>query len=358
MTIGCTYSKGFLCFAMILLYSGLFSQPTKKFKTPYDRDDLDLVPPPPDYNELKYWIVHPEKEDFGDLVPGKGELKEYQETADVDVFFIYPTIYSGKQDPDHPWFADVNDEKLNKAIAKSTIKNQATAFNASAKVYSPLYRQAHIGVYRIDNLPLKVEALEYAYLDVKRAFEHYLKNWNNGRPIIIASHSQGTNHAVKLLREFFEERPLMNKLVAAYIIGMPLSRATFSYIPICENPEDTGCWITWNTYAKGYYPPDHDFWFDNGLSVNPLSWKTDTTYVSWGENRGGLLRNYKKLRPGLVDAQNMDGMLWINKPRFFGNFLLNWDRYHIADYNLFYLNIRENVADRVAAYLEKQEQKN
>lgn len=353
MSISLTYAR-FLCGILIVSLSlGAAAQSKKKFKTKYDRDDLDLVPPAPDYGQMKYWIAHPDVKDLADEVPGKGELKEYQSNAEVDVFFVYPTIYTKRQDKDHPWFADVNDEKLNKEIAKSTIKNQASVFNASAKVYAPLYRQAHIGVYYVGNLPLKVEALEYAYTDVKRAFEYYLENWNNGRPIIIASHSQGTNHAVSLLRDFFESKALMNQLVAAYIVGMPLDKKTFSYIPVCDEPTETGCWLTWNTYIRDYYPPQHEFWYGNALNVNPLSWTTDTTYVSWGANRGGVLKNFRKIRPGLSDAQNMDGMLWINKPKFFGNFLMNWDRYHVVDYNLFYMNIRENVAERVEAYLEE-----
>ena len=354
MSISCPYCKVSVSVLMLILSFSTFSQAAKKFKTKYTRDDLSLIPAAPDYNQMKYWVAHPEKKDMADEVPGKGELMEYQKTAEVDVFFIYPTIYSGKQKADNPWFADVNDEKLNKNIAKSTIKNQASVFNGSAKVYAPLYRQAHIGVYYVDNLPLKVEALQYAYKDVKRAFEYYLENWNNGRPIIIASHSQGTNHATTLLKEFFEERPLMSQLVAAYIIGMPMDKNTFTYIPTCDEPTKTGCWLTWNTYIKDYYPPNHDFWYEDALNVNPLSWKTDTTHVSWRENRGGVLRNFKKIRPGLSDAQNTDGILWINKPRFFGNFLLNWKRYHIVDYNLFYMNIRENVKDRVEAYLESK----
>lgn len=353
MAISSTYTKFFAGLLFFCVCSGAYTQSSKKFKSKYDRDDLDLVPAAPDYSQIKYWVAHPEVEDKADLVPGKGELREYQETAEVDVFFIYPTIYTKKQHKDHPWFADVNDAKLNKEIATSTIKYQATVFNASGKVYAPLYRQAHIGVYYADNLPLKVEALDFAYQDVKRAFEYYLENWNNGRPIIIASHSQGTNHAVSLLRDFFESKALMNQLVAAYIVGMPLDKGTFSYIPTCENPEDTGCWLTWNTYARDYYPPNHDFWYAHALNVNPLNWKTDTTYVSWGENRGGILKNYKKIRPGLSDAQNMDGMLWINKLRFFWSFLINWDRYHVVDYNLFYLNIRDNVEERVTMFLKE-----
>ena len=350
MVISLTYAKNLLGFLLILSISLANAQPPKKFKTKYDRDDLDLVPAVPDYSQMKYWIAHPDTEDMADMVPGKGELKENQAAAEVDVFFIYPTIYTKKQDKEHPWFADVNDEKLNKEIANSTIKNQASVFNGSGKIYSPLYRQAHIGVYYIDNLPLKVEALDFAYQDVKNAFEYYLENWNNGRPIIIASHSQGTNHAVNLLSDFFENRPLMDQLVAAYIVGMPLDKGTFSYIPTCNDSDDTGCWLTWNTYAKDYYPKDHDFWYADALNVNPLSWTTDTAYVSADYNKGGILRNFRKIRPGISDAQNADGMLWIDKLNFFWSFLINWDRYHIVDYNLFYINIRENVEERVKSY--------
>ena len=337
---------------LVLLLTPLFlpGQKQKKFKTKFTIEDLSKIPPAPDYAQMKYWIAHPDQEDAADLVPGKGELKEYQETAEVDVFFIYPTIYTKKQNPEHPWFANVNDEKLNKQISRSTIKYQSSVFNASAKVYAPLYRQSHIGVFFLD-LKLKIEALEYSYQDVRRAFKYYLKNFNNGRPIIIASHSQGTTHAVSLLREFFQGKELMDKLVAAYIIGMPLRDDTFNSIPICENATENGCWLSWNTYRQGYYPPNHDYWYEAGVSVNPLSWERDSTHVSRGANKGGVLRNFKKIRPGLSDAQNNEGMLWINKPKFFGNIFLNWERYHVADYNLFYINIRENVEQRVEAYL-------
>lgn len=344
-----------LLFVLLPFFSQ--SQRVKKFRGKYDLEDLQKVPEAPDYDFLKYWIAHPEKEDMADLVPGKGELQEYQETSDVDVFFIYPTIYQGKQDKEHPWIADANDKKLNKRIGQTTIKNQASVFNSVAKIYAPLYRQAHLNVYYAGDLKLKVEALEFAYTDVRRAFQYYLENWNNGRPIIIASHSQGTTHAVSLLREFFENRPLIDQLVSAYIVGMPLAKDTFSDIPICDDPGDTGCWLTWNTFRRDYYPPGHEYLYRRALNVNPLSWTTDSTYVSWGQNKGGVLRNFQKILPGLSDAQNVDGMLWINKPRFFGNFLINWDRYHIADYNLFYLNIRENVEQRVEKYLNLHPEK-
>lgn len=342
----------FTLFTITLFLS--YSQSAKKYKGKYGVEHLEKVPPAPDYSKLDLWIAHPEVNDMADMVPGKGELAQYQDSADVDVFFIYPTIYTKKQDKDHPWFADVYDEKLNKRIGESTIKYQATVFNASGKIYAPLYRQAHIGIYYGDDLKLKVEALDFAYQDVKKAFKYYLENWNNERPIIIASHSQGTNHAVTLLKEFFEyDEELKKQLVAAYIVGMPIDKDTFNEISPCKKEDDLGCWLTWNTYRRDYYPPDHEFWYSNALNMNPLSWSTGDEYVSWGANRGGILKNYKKIRPGLSDAQNADGMLWINKPKFFGNFLLGWKRYHIVDYNLFYMNIRENVEVRVQSYLDQ-----
>jgi len=312
-----------------------------------------MRPAAPDYTQEKYWIALPDKSDMADLVPGRAKLSDGQQQATVDVFFIYPTIYLKKQYEEHPWYADVNDEKLNERIANSTIKYQATVFNGVARVYSPLYRQAHIGVYYGDEA-LKQKALEIAYEDVKEAFRFYLENWNQGRPIIIGSHSQGTNHAITLLKDFFEEdSELRAKLVAAYIVGMPVERDSFEEIPPCQSNDDIGCWLTWNTYAQGFYPSRHDYWYGNAVNINPLSWSLDDAYVSHEMNEGGILKNFKKVRPGLSDAQNHEGMLWINKPRFFGNFLLNWDRYHVVDYNLFYLNIRKNVADRVAAYLNQ-----
>lgn len=342
------------CLSVLMLIP-LFLFGQKEYKGKYGIDDLEKAPAAPDYSQMKYWVAHPDKEDMADLVPGKGELAEYQESAAVDVFFVYPTIYSKKQSKEFPWLADVNDEKLNKKIAKSTIKYQSTVFNGSAKVYAPLYRQAHIGVYYVDDLKLKVEALEFAYQDVRKAFKYYLENFNNGRPIIIASHSQGTTHATSLLREFFDDEKLQDQLVAAYIVGMPVREKTFDAIAPCETPGETDCWVSWNTYKKGYYPPNHDFWYNEAVSTNPLSWKRDSTYVTWGNNQGGILKNYRKIRTGLSDAQNKDRMLWINKPKFFGNFLINWDRYHVVDYNLFYLSIRDNVELRVENYLKKRE---
>ncbi len=337
----------------LALFMGLFAhaqgEPTYKGK--YGIDDFSKMPAAPDYSQLRYWIAHPELEDEADQVPGPAQQVDLQEGDPVDIFFIYPTIYAKKQQEANPWFADVNDEKLNENIATSTIKYQASVFNESGKIYAPLYRQAHIAIYYAD-LELRKEALALAYQDVRQAFEYYLEHYHQGRPLIIASHSQGTDHAVTLLKEFFDGKAAMQeKLVAAYLVGMPIKRDTFKEIAPCTTPDQVGCWLTWNTYKKGYYPPHHDYWYGGAFNINPLSWMDNDEYMGFDANKGGILKNFKKIRPGVSDAQSVDGLLWINKPRFFGNFLINWNRYHVVDYNLFYTNIKENVQLRVDTYL-------
>src|SRR5258706_533076 len=91
----------------------------------------------------------------------------------------------------------------------------------AAPDYSNLfYWQAHLRAYYTTDTARALAAFELAYQDIKTAFQYYLDHYNNGRPIIIASHSQGSSHAQRLLKEFFENGPLKNRLVAAYVIGM------------------------------------------------------------------------------------------------------------------------------------------
>lgn len=331
---------------LLLSHATLIAQRSK-----YGQESLQLLPKAPDYSNLNAWAAHPTKYDSADVVPGTGELKPNQENAAVDVFFVHPTIYTGKQNSGNPWNGDIYDTQLNEEVDQSTIKNQASVFNESARVYAPRYRQAHLQVFYTSDQELKAKALDFAYEDVKKAFEHYLANDNQGRPIIIASHSQGTLHAARLLQEFFDQKPLKMKLVAAYLVGMPLNKSLYQGILPCENPDETGCWISWNTFREGYYPDHFLKTYKDALSTNPLNWKIDGTYASREENRGGVLRKFDKIIPGVTDAQNHLGVLWSEKPHFPGRIFLRTKRYHIADYNLFYVNIRENVAERVGNYL-------
>lgn len=299
-----------------------------------------------DYSQLKYWAAHPSISDPSDRVPGSQAYTTPD--TDTDIFFIHPTTYTSYKG-EVMWNADINDQKLNERTDNTTILYQASAFNAGGSIYAPRYRQAHIEAFYTTNRVEGERSLDYAYEDVKQAFTYYLNNHNQGKNIIIASHSQGTRHAKVLLKEFFDGTQLQNQLIAAYIIGIPVAKDEFEYIPTCQTPDDVGCYVSWRTFRAGDYPP-YGSGGDTTNVVNPLSWMTSTELVSRQQNEGAVLRNFDKVYPQLVDAQISEGVLWVNKPKFPWSFLFTTKNYHIVDINLFYMNIRQNVVERIDAF--------
>ena len=180
-----------------------------------------------------------------------------------------------------------------------------------------------------------------------------MKNYNNNRPIIIASHSQGTTHGARLLLDFFDEKPLRKQLVAAYLIGLPVPENTFQNIKVCESPEEIGCFCSWRTFKHGKFPKGYKP--NNNIAVtNPLTWTTDETPASATLNEGTVLYKFEKYyTKQLVDAQVKDGVLWVHKPKFRGSIFLISKNYHIADLNLFYTNVRNNAILRTDLFLGK-----
>lgn len=337
-----------LAFLQTLLIS---CQPGKmaisRISDPFLDEDTPVAP---DYSREECWAALPDRKDEADEVPATCTTKDAQATAVADVFFIYPTIFTYKPTGKNKWNADIHDSVLNKKIDEGTIKYQASIFNAAGKIYSPRYRQAHLTAYYTRDSIVKEKSFSIAYTDVKAAFEYYLAHYNNGRPIIIASHSQGTTHAIKLLKDFFDSKPLSKQLVAAYMVGMDVKGSYYETLKPCEEPAATGCYISWRTYAADYFPKFYNIPDEYPVCTNPLTWRTDSVYADRTLNKGAVLRDFNKIIPQACDAQVKDAVLRINKPYIKGRFLLNIKNYHIVDYNLFYINIRENAVERVKAF--------
>lgn len=303
----------------------------------------------PEFSKLNYWAAHPFKYDPSDNVPQS--LPDQTKDSLADVFFIYPTSYTNMKMPEG-WNANIDDDALNKKTDNSSILYQASVFNKYCRVFAPRYRQANLMAFFSENKDVPEAALDTAYVDVKNAFEYYLKNYNRGRPIIIASHSQGTLHAGKLLKEFFEGKELQKQLVCAYLIGLPVFTNYFSYLKPCNDSTATGCFVSWRTFKEGYTAPFIEREKQKAYVTNPLTWTMDTTFAPDDLNKGAVLRNFDKVIPRLVHAQVHGNVLWVNKPDFFGSVFLTMKNYHIADYNLFYENIRENVGARIKAFFK------
>ncbi len=302
----------------------------------------------PNYLDLRYWAAHPWKWDPSDSIPEPLRNETKQDSV-VDVFFVHPTTFTdGKDNRSN---AGIDDATVNSKTDYSAILYQASVFNAHSRVFAPRYRQAHYSNYFTSDTVKAAAAFELAYQDVKNAFETYLKQFNGGRPIIIAAHSQGTTHAARLLKEYFEGKTLQNKLVCAYLVGMPVPKQYFTSLQPCRDSLGTGCFVSWRTYQRGFEGADYVLKEKFEVVVtNPLNWKTDTTYAPASANRGGILKNFNKLVPAVTDAEVHKNILWVNKPSFFGSFLLTTKNYHIADINLFYKNIRDNVEQRIGMF--------
>jgi len=322
-------------------------------------------PPAPDYRLHAAWAALPESEDSADIAPRGAQ--DRQAKAEVDVFFVHPTTYllGGR------WNATLGTNRIDQRTDLTTIRNQASVFNGAGRIYAPRFRQAILYAYLHDDADsLKARAL--AYSDVARAFDAYLEHHSAGRPFILAGHSQGAHHLLRLLEERLADPELRQRLVAAYLVGVPMPadklERTLNGIPQCISERQTGCLVSWNTVASWadrsrfssiahYYPAG---WESNAGKVlvcsNPLSWRDgEKPAASAGprravavSHRGPLLR-----APGPASARCAEGLLEIEDPRG-PSFRLTRGRkgdYHVFDLSLFHLDIRENARLRAESYL-------
>jgi hypothetical protein len=101
-----------------------------------------------------------------------------------------------------------------------------------------------------------------AYNDVLDAWNYYLKNDNNGRGVVLVSHSQGSFILIRLIAEEIDGKPLQSRLVSAILMGttLPVAKGkdvggAFKSIPLCRSAEQTGCAITFASFRSTITPP-------------------------------------------------------------------------------------------------------
>ena len=298
----------------------------------------------PNYADLDYWAAHPWKKDLSDSIP---EPLRFETTdSSADVFFLHPTMYTKKL-KGKSLNAEIDDPYLNAKTDYSAILYQSSVFNQSCRIFAPRFREAHISqFFTLDTLE-SGKAFELAYADIRVAFEYYLKNFNHGRPIIIAAHSQGSKHALRLLKDYFEDKPLRNQLVVAYILGWQIPKDQFNTLTMCVDSLETGCICGWRTLREGYLPRYIKNEKGNSFVTNPLSWTIDEQPVSKDLNHGSVLFDFNKIYKGVASTRIKDNVLWISKPKFPHGSLYLSKNYHAGDINLFYINLRENVRTRI-----------
>jgi hypothetical protein len=318
--------------------------------------DATLAPPAPDYADPENWAALPSTTDASDDHPdglSNGPI------TGVSVFFVHPTSYFGRDN----WNQSLDDAAANWVVDERVLRHQASVFNGCCQIYAPRYRQATIFAF-IDQSGNGAAALDFAYQDVVRAFDRFLMEIGDA-PFILAGHSQGSLHGARLLRERIAGKRLAVRLVAAYLIGYSVAKDNTGGIPVCDHASATGCVIGWNTVdgdGVGIFPEAGAL-----VCTNPLTWEDDGAYAGHELNLGGV--GYPsfgppidgedvtrmEIEPGVADAECKRGVLSVPELRS-ASFpsRMSGDSMHVYDYSLYYLNLRQNAATRVRAFLDKR----
>ncbi|MBS0388680.1 MAG: DUF3089 domain-containing protein [Proteobacteria bacterium] len=326
--------------------------------------DSAATPAAPDYSQPRSWAAFPGRRSEADDLP-QGVAPGIDSGADV--FFIHPTTYLTMAVGNAAF--DAGGETAARVDA-AVLKFQASVFNGCCRIFAPRYRQASLRAITSNNAA-GYAAAELAYRDVERAFDAFLEA-SAGRPFILASHSQGSIHALRLLQQRIIGTPLQARLVAAYIVGtaLPVQIEQLG-LPVCRTATATGCVITWNTVRSGHddrrRKNDAVIWWQGSyqpiggrplVCVNPLDWRLDGE-ADAAANLGAVYsdgRGWPIPAPvvGLTGARCEQGLLGVSIPfgerRRFSDLLSLTGVDHDFDYNYFYMNIRANALARVRAY--------
>jgi len=295
-------------------------------------------------------------------------------TKDVDTFYIFATDYimSSFEEGASDYVSLDNPEFL--AGSQLEYRDHATAYADSTNVFAPYYRQA--GLRYAGEVIKKTGSftnalLGFPYEDITAALDYYFAHYNQGRPFIIAGHSQGSAIVLLMLRTYFKDHPdYYARMIAAYAVGYSVTDdylASNPHLKFATGECDTGVIIAWNTEGPKNVELNAKsvVILPKTRSINPLNWKLDETYAPASMNLGSIVVDEKTGEPSIgdvgADAQiNLKRGTVVTNARtdpmpedvarvaaeFFGP-----DGRHGSDYTYFYNNIKDNVAKRVAAYL-------
>jgi pimeloyl-ACP methyl ester carboxylesterase len=256
------------------------------------------------------------------------------------------------------------------AGASRGFQGQATAFEPVGNIFAPYYRQAATDILALPFDQQQAIVTGIPKTCIFAAFDYYINTLNQGRPFILAGHSQGSNILVYLLSEYMALHPdVYRRMIAAYVIGYSITPdylARNPHLKFATGPDDTGVIVSYNTEAPVLLPPGDPVVLPGALVINPISWATDETLAPASRSAGSLtlnpdgtvaldtipVMNYAdakidKSRSALIcSSVNQQSLIPVTEPASIGV-------YHSLDYALYYFNIRQNAQNRVNRYLGK-----
>jgi len=316
----------------------------------------------PDYKKYSSWVARPgPSNDPSDWLPDGLNAARGGHAA---IFYIHPTTYLHTD----RWNAPLDPDGDTEFRTQLFVRSQASAFNGAGRIWAPRYRQAAYAAFLLRSEDAH-KALDLAYRDVAAAFDQFVREAGD-RPIILAGHSQGALHLERLLRERVAGKRIAKRIVAAYVVGWPVSTTAdlpVLGLPPCEARDQTGCLLSWMSFGD---PPNPDLIFEqwektiglNGgerrgkeaLCVNPIT-GTKNGAAPPADNPGTLVPTpdlkSAAIERGVAGAHCDRGLLILDGaiPRL-GKFVLPGNNYHVYDYALFWGAVRTDAERRVAAW--------
>lgn len=280
---------------------------------------------------------------------------------DVDVIYFYPTTFN-KASEDASDVADINDAGM-RAQAQVELKNQTSVFEEDCNIYAPYYRQVSAPYSLTLSAQENDDLMRYsASQDPSYALDYYFEHYNNGKPFILAGHSQGSQILTMILSDYMKEHPeYYERMIAAYVIGYSVTEAYLKanpHLKFAECADDTGVIISYNTEGPGNKDMHNAVVTEGAISINPINWKRNDTYAAASENTGsldatgtlvtGFADAQIDLERGVVVCRSADPAVYAipaDAADLFGP-----ESYHGQDYGFYYLNLRENARIRIAAF--------
>ncbi len=275
---------------------------------------------------------------------------------DADLFLIAPTV-----DVKDEYNMSMDDEEL-KSDFLGSLNMERGIYEDCTRMFAPYYRQGAMKIYAMP--PGEREPyLQFAYGDVADAFEYYLENENDGRPIVLAGFSQGADMCYRLLEDYFGDKAMQDKLIAVYAIGWPFDEKMakeYPQIKPAAGRTDTGVVISFDCESEDV---DDTFIVPKGMkayTINPLNWKTDGTPADRSQNLGACFTDYdgyitnevKEMCGCYIDEERCVVKVPDVEAADFPAYVpgLPEGAYHVYDYQFFYRNLQENVKERVDSY--------
>ena len=235
---------------------------------------------------------------------------------------------------DRHWVLPSDDLKRKSKLERIVRPNYVAPYGSAGRLFAPFYRQASLYTYMTTREDAQ-KAQDFAYQDVKRAFEYFLQHSPPERPIILVGHNQGASHVQRLLADFFQDG-LEERLAVAYVIDYPLPldsfETTLSSLSPCEAETDAGCVAAFGAFMPGddviakrfvsrlLVHDGQKYTSISGrppLCINPLLWDNSEDYAPQRLHLGGVAA--EGLDPDMSPAplakqagvQCQDGILYV-----------------------------------------------